>query len=158
MEIVIENRIARLSGTPQIICGNSDYAASFTFDSEWDEYSEKKAEFRYYRNGTIEHETVEFTGNSCAIPVLNDTDWVEIGVSAGDIRTTTPVRIPCIRCITDTPSEDYTPPVDIYNQLMEILAQKQNQLPDLPDGYIFILTTEGDYITTTEGDYLIAEE
>lgn len=158
MEIVIENRIARLSGTPQIICGNSDYTVTFSFDDEWQEYDEKTALCAYLCSGERHTAEITFTGSTCAVPVLNDTDWIELGVYAGDIRTTTPVRIPCIRCITDIPSEDYTPPADIYNQLMEILAQKQNQLPDLPDGYIFILTTEGDYITTTEGDYLIAEE
>lgn len=157
MEIRIENRIARAVGSPQIVCGNSDYTAAFTFDAEWNDCSEKTAEFRYYRNGTIEHETVEFTGNSCAIPALNDTDWIEVGVSAGEIRTSTPARISCCRCITDIPSEAYEQSADIYNQLMEILAEKQNLLPALPDGCVFIVTEEGDYVITSEGDYLIAE-
>ena len=157
MEITIENRIARVNGSPEIICGNSDYTIAFQFDAEWAEYARKTAQFRYLRNGIFVTETAEFFGSYCAVPVLHEIDFVEIGVTAGDIRTAAPARVPCVRCITDIPAEAYSPPDDVYNALMETLAEKLNHLPALPDGCAFIVTEEGDYVLTGEGDYLIAE-
>ena len=158
MNITIENRIARVSGAPQIVCGNSDYTVTFAFDSEWDSYTEKTAHFRSFRNGSIVSESVDFTGSVCAVPVLSDVDFVEIGVSAGEIRTTSPARISCIRCITDLQGEPYHPSADVYDQLMELVAIAENPVPPLPSGYCYIIASDGSYIITAEGDYIIAKE
>lgn len=158
MTVTVENRIARVSGTPQIVCGNSDYTVTFEFDSEWDEYTDKTAHFRYFRNGKPETVSIDFSGVSCEIPVLSDVDFVEIGVSAGNIRTTAPARLPCLRCITDIPSAAYTPPPDIYNDVMERLQELMHPLPKLPAGYVFVVTSEGDYVISSEGDYMIVRE
>lgn len=158
MNITVTERIARVSGCPQIICGNSDYTVTFTFDSEWDEYEEKAACFAYCINGARITENVPFTGNTCAVPVLHDIDAVEIGVFAGNIRTTSPARIPCLRCITDLDGAPYHPPDDVYAQLMERVARAESGLPELPDGYCFVVASDGSYIVTAEGDYIIAKE
>lgn len=158
MTITVENRIARVSGTPQLVCGNGSYSVDFQLDSEWDEYTDKTAHFRYIRDGTPQNVSVEFSGTSCTIPVLEDVDFVEIGVSAGTIRTTTPARVPCLRCITDIPSAAYTSPPDIYNDVLDRLQELLHPLPQLPAGYVFVVSAEGHYIVSDDGKYMIAKE
>jgi hypothetical protein len=158
MNITISSRIARVIGSPQLVCGNSDYTVTFSFDSEWDAYAEKTAQFCFVRNGKPQIAAVDFTGTSCSVPVLSDVDFVEIGVTAGKIRTTTPARVPCLRCVTDAPSTLYTPPRDIYNEIMDALQAATNPLPELPSGYVFVVSAEGSYITASDGSYMIAKE
>lgn len=159
INVSIANRIARAAGTPQIVCGNSDYVAAFTFDSEWDELVEKTARFQYMKDGQLQHKDVEFSGSSCAIPALYDIDRVEIGVYAGSIRTTTPAVVPCLRCIFDLPAEEAEPAADdVYNELMDAAQEAMNPAPEPPEGYVLIVTSEGDYVTTSDGEYIIAKE
>ena len=158
MNITITNRIARVTGTPQIVCGNSDYTVTFRFDAEWDAYAEKTAQFFCVQDGRPHTDTVTFTGTSCAVPVLHDVDFVEIGVTAGMIRTAAPARVPCLRCVTDAPSAAYTPPRDVYNELMDKVQEAVNPLPRLPDGFVFVIAAEGNYITSSSGSYMIAKE
>ena len=156
--IVVSNRRASTVVEPRIVCGNSDYVAAFTFDSEWDEYEEKTACFRYCKDGKYEQEEVTFDGNTCSIPALFGIDRVEIGVYAGSIRTTTPAAVPCCRCITDIPADESSEQADPYDQLMDMIQEAMNPLPELVDGEFFIVDAEGDYITTSSGDYIIAKE
>lgn len=158
MIIIVSNRIARVSGTPQIVCGNSSYSVAFQFDAEWDGYTGKTAHFRFIRNGKPETISVDFSGTSCIVPVLSDIDFVEIGVSAGNICTTSPARVTCLRCITDIPSAAYTPPHDVYNEIMSVIQEKLYPLPHLPAGYVFVVSAEGHYIVSANGKYMIAKE
>jgi hypothetical protein len=97
LHISVVDKIATyLQRDGAIVCGNADYQILFAFDSEWEEYPERKARFIW--NGE-RHDQV-FTGNICRIPVINDATEVIIGVFAGDLATT-PTVIPCkksIRC------------------------------------------------------------
>lgn len=122
IEITIRDKIASAVGSPEIICGNSDYTVTFSFDSEWDNYSRKTARFRFYKDGMLGCYDVQFSGNTVAVPVLNDIYEVEIGVYAGNIETSTGARITCTRSITDGDAVHDPPAPDVYNQLMEYLA------------------------------------
>lgn len=124
--ISVTNKIAQVSGSPVIVCGNSDYTVNFTLDSEWDAYTAKTARFAYYKNGVFQYTDVLFEGDSVFAPVLNDVDEVAIGVYAGDLHTSTPARIPCARSITDGDAVHDPPAPDVYAQLMEYLASLQN--------------------------------
>ena len=136
MTITVLNRIARVHSGSPLICGNSDYTVTFSFDSEWNAFSVKTAVFRYRRNGVTITERVQFSGNVCAVPVLADTDEVLVGVEAGSIRTAAPARIPCARCITDFPSAAYTPPEDVFNEIMEAIA---SHVPPVPTVTVILL-------------------
>ena len=88
-----------------IVCGNSDYQIQFTFDSEWSEYTTKTARFIW--NGSFID--VSFTNNTCTVPPIYDTDELEVGVYAGNLKTTTSAFIGCYRsilCDNVTPSKD----------------------------------------------------
>lgn len=88
-----------------IVCGNSDYQIRFTFDSEWSDFPTKTA--RFIANGQFTD--VDFTGDYCAVPILYNTTEVEVGVYAGELKTTTSAFIGCYRsilCEVAKPSEE----------------------------------------------------
>ena len=125
IQITITEKNAKVRDAPTIVCGNSDYVIEFTFDSEWDGYEEKTAEFKYYRGGKRLYDEIVFSGDTVAVPILRDIDEVEIGVYAGNLHTSTGARIPCARSITDGDAAHDPPAPDVYNQLMEYLAGLQ---------------------------------
>lgn len=157
IKIKITDRIARTVDAPHIICGNSDYTVAFEFDAEWSAYPDKTAVFSFCRGGERVTLKVPFKDvDSCYVPVISGTDMVEIGCCAGNIRTTSPARIPCCACITDIQSDRASPQQDIYNDIMEQITLIG--LPVLEDDEYFVMTLEGDYVITLEGDYVIARE
>lgn len=96
LHVSVANKVAtstRRNG--EIICGNSDYTIRFTFDDEWTAYATKTARFIW--NG--QYKDVEFTGNTCAVPMLKNTDTLLVGVYAGDLKTTTSAVIGCKKSI-----------------------------------------------------------
>ena len=96
LHIDVLNKIARYRIRDGIIvCGNSDYQIEFSFDSMWDEYTEKTARFIWNN----QYFDVTFSGNTCNVPVITDADVVTVGVYTGDIRTTTGATINCQRSI-----------------------------------------------------------
>lgn len=122
IQISIANKIATVQGNPTIVCGNSDYELQFiSFDSDWDEYEVKTAEFKYFKHGERRCVEVLFSGDTVSVPVLRDIDEVEIGVYAGNLRTSTGVIVPCIRCITDGVPDHEPPDPNVYEQLLKYL-------------------------------------
>lgn len=89
----------------RIVCGNSDYQIKFSFDREWDDYPEKTVRFIWGGHYT----DVDITGDVCPVPILHDTAEVEVGVYAGELKTTTSAFIGCERsilCEVAKPSEE----------------------------------------------------
>lgn len=97
--INVADKIATVVDAPVIICGNSDYVIDFTFDSEWDDYEEKTARFKFKKDGKKGYIDVLFSGTQCNVPILSDIDMVEIGVYAGNLSTTTGAKVDCERSI-----------------------------------------------------------
>lgn len=147
VRITISEKYAQLSGTPVIVCGNSDYTITFTFDEEWDLYAAKTARFAFYQDGVLRYQDVPFEGDCVSVPVLHDVGEVAVGVYAGDLCTTTPARISCARCATDGNAVPDIPVRDVYNELMEMLF-----------GGAYLTTDEGDFIVTATEDYIMAKE
>lgn len=122
INIDISNKIAKVT-TPdaEIVCGNNDYTAKFSFDDEWSAYAAKTAVLRYSTPDGKRGQEVVFTGDSCSLPALYNLRCVNIGVVAGDIRTTTAAVIRCKPCITDGDSTHAAPPEDVYNQIIDLI-------------------------------------
>lgn len=97
------------------VCGNTDYTIRFTFDAEWESIEHKTARFRTESGYT----DVLFIGNECPMPMFSNVLYVEVGVYAGDLQTSTPAYIPIDRSILcgETPPHP-DPPEDIYNQII----------------------------------------
>lgn len=121
ISINVTNKIASVVGSPVIVCGNSDYALDITFDSEWEGQTAKTARFVYVKDGEVKCADVVFSGITANVPKLMGTKEVYIGIYAGDLKTTTPARVPCqqsIRCMEGAP-EDPTP--SQYDQIIALL-------------------------------------
>lgn len=78
-----------------IVCGNSDYEVKFLFDEEWAEHEEKTARFIW--NGR--YTDVDFTGDTCPVPIITGAILVEVGAYAGNLSTTTSALVPALRSV-----------------------------------------------------------
>lgn len=105
LHIIVANKIATYSTRGgDIVCGNSDYQIEFNFDTEWDAYERKTARFIW--NG--KYKDVVFMGTVCPVPIVANTNRLEVGVYAEELSTTTSAVINClrsIRCNSDVKSE-----------------------------------------------------
>lgn len=119
IKIEIKNKVARtVEPKSFIVCGNNDYKLEFAFDEEWAEYGAKTA---YFIANGVTLPPVVFTGNQCDVPVISNATALSVGVSAGDLRTTTEAVISCrksIRCKTGAPVE---PTPVVYDQIMQMI-------------------------------------
>ena len=119
ISVTVRNRIATAQRWQCIICGNSDYIVDFDLDAEWNDMPNKVAVFVTNTRGNIRHERVLFKGSTCSIPVLRGVSTVDIGIEAGDIRTTTPAHVKCEACIADAAGTPQEPDEDVYGQILE---------------------------------------
>lgn len=119
INITVKGKVAS-SDTKAIVNGNSDYAVNWVLDGEWADYDTKTMRVRHYDGTVID---CIFTGCSCNLPIITETCMIEIGLFAGDLITSTPAVINCIRCIRDDegPVQDPTP--SIYDQLLAKLNE-----------------------------------
>lgn len=84
LNVNVKNRVANYqqNGSDLPVCGNSGYKVNFTFDDEWNNYERKTARFIW---GGKYHD-VEFTGDTCDVPVVSNTQNVMVGVYAGEMK------------------------------------------------------------------------
>lgn len=121
IEIIIREKIARTVDKHTFaVCGNSDYTVKFDFDSEWDSYETKTARFKY--NGS--YTDVPFSGDTCPMPVITNAYRVEIGVYAGELRTSSPALLPLRRSILDGEETEAEVSHEIKDVFGKMLAGK----------------------------------
>ena len=120
--VKVRDKIAQTEGTPEIVNGNSDYTVTFDFDAAWDGAENLTAHIRYLRNGLPVHDAIPIIDGACNLPAVYGTDAVQIGVSGGSIQTTAPAEIPCIPCANDFGGTEKQPVRDVYNEIMEVIA------------------------------------
>lgn len=123
IKILVIEKKAILTGTPVIVCGNSDYTVTFTFDDEWNLTGPRTARFVYVKDGKVQHEDVLFPGNVVAVPILENVDFVDVGVFAGNLCTTTPARVHCKKSILCGSGVHNDPTPDVYDQIMELFNE-----------------------------------
>lgn len=117
LNVNVRNKIA--TGDGQIVvCDNSDYIVNFDFDSEWDEFDVKTMRL-VFSNG--EYNEVVFTGDKCALPVIQSRNGFSIGVYAGNIHTTVSAWFDCAKSILSDGEQHGEPAPDVYNQLIEMI-------------------------------------
>lgn len=132
----ISEKIAKVQGTPVIVCGNSDYTITFTFDDEWENRVARTARFVWVDdNGKLQYTEQAFGGDTVAVPILYDIDRVFVGVYSGELATTTPAKINCKRsilCGTATKHEE--PNEDVYQQILALINANAIVGPQGPQG------------------------
>lgn len=127
IEVNVSNKIARLVNREFVgVCGNSDYVIHFNFDSEWDSYDTKTARFKWGGSYT----DVVFAGDEVAMPVMYNTNRVEIGVYAGNLHTTTSALLKMKKSILCGAGAPADPTPDVYDQLMELIKGLGGADPD----------------------------
>lgn len=122
INITVAHKVA-VSDTQSIVCDNSDYMVHWTLDEEWSAYDTKTMR-TIYMDGTYEDKV--FRGNEIALPVCTVPGVVQIGLFAGDIRTSRVAilrALPSVRSAAGAPAD---PTPDVYDQLMERMAQLEN--------------------------------
>lgn len=104
LHVTVANRAATYSRREgDIVCGNNDYEIKFLFDAEWDGITEKTAHFKW--NG--QHFDVDFTGDTCPVPIITNAHLVKVGIFVDGVRATTDATIGCIPstlCGSTTPN------------------------------------------------------
>ena len=117
INITVAHKVA-VSDTQSIVCDNSDYMVHWTLDEEWSAYDTKTMR-TIYMDGTFT-DTV-FSGDVIALPVCTVPGVVQIGLFAGDIRTSRVAilrALPSVRSAAGAPAD---PTPDVYDQLMELI-------------------------------------
>lgn len=129
IKIDVQNKIPKLLDDCVIICGNSNYEISFSFDNEWDKYTTRTARFSFFQNNAKRYTDIEFEGSTCSVPILSNIKSVEVGVYAGELCTTVPCLIKCERSILcGNGAEDNTIKIAVDSAREEYRADLENSL------------------------------
>lgn len=146
INIMVRDRIATRVGDDYYICGNADFVVKFDFDEEWDALDVKTA--RFVSEGGAYQDQI-FSGNECPVPTISNTDSIRVGVFAGNLKTTTPARVPAARSILCGGGAPADPLPDVYNQIMERLNQLDDDIGGAVQDYLEENPIEG--LTGPEG-------
>ena len=134
IDIIIRNKTASAVDPPCIVCGNSDYNVKFDFDDEWQAHNNKIGVFAYNRCGEWRSENVLFEGDTCPVPALHGVRSVWIGVTAGDVQTSTPADVPCRMGVTDFSDTNEPPSADVWGQILAKLDELQTEIDEIKAG------------------------
>lgn len=136
IQISVRDKIATQTDGTVIINGNSDYNIEFDFDAEWSDLNNKIGIFAY--NDAAAHkwayQPVMFSGNTCAVPILRDIHCVYVGVTAGNVRVTTPAKVQCRLSISDYADTEEPPSADIWGQILAKLDELQTEIDEIKAG------------------------
>lgn len=122
IKIKVEKKIAiNLTPFEKIVCGNEDYEIEFEFDEQWEDKTAKIALFAYDENKPPIAQP--FTGNICTVPPLENTTVCAVGVKTtdGQLKTTTPAYVSCLKCISDKGTAIPPPTKEVYDKLVDMI-------------------------------------
>lgn len=121
--IKVADKVPELVSMPPrgITCDNSDYTVVWQLDEEWAQFEHRTMQVNY-SDGT--YERVLFTGDSCALPAIPVKDWFYVGLFAGDIHTTRPLKLFGSKAVTTGDGEERTPMPNGYAQAIAALDKK----------------------------------
>lgn len=127
INISVSKKVAFAERGTIVVCGNGDYVAKFTFDEVWAKYETKTARFKWGGKYT----DVVFSGDECAMPIINNTCIAEVGVYAGDLHTTTPALIRCKRSILCGNEPESPASQEVKNEFLGVLDKRTGDLSAL---------------------------
>lgn len=150
-EVVIKvaDKVPELVSMPPrgITCDNSDYTVVWQLDEEWAQFEHRTMQVNY-SDGT--YERALFTGDSCALPAIPVKDWFYVGLFAGDIHTTRPVRLFANRAITTDSGEERDPMPNGYAQAIAALDGKLDKNQGVANaGKALVINNSGDVVPGT---------
>ena len=110
-----------------VICDNSDYTVKFIFDEEWEKEPLRIARFIWNK----QYVDVQFTGDTCEVPVISKTNNLAIGVYAGNLRTTTPAILTCYTSILSEDVIEHSVTPSEYEEIMKLLNAQATDIAAL---------------------------
>ena len=110
-----------------VVCDNSDYTVKFIFDEEWEKEPLRIARFIWNK----QYVDVQFTGDTCEVPVVSKTNNLAIGVYAGDLRTTTPAILTCHMSILSEDVIEHSVTPSEYEEIMKLLNAQATDIAAL---------------------------
>ena len=136
IQISVRDKIATQTDGTVIINGNSDYSIEFDFDAEWSDLNNKVGVFAYPDAAAHKwaYQPVLFSGNTCTVPILRDIHCVYVGVTAGNVRVTTPAKVQCRLSISDYADTEEPPSADIWGQILAKLDELQTEIDEIKAG------------------------
>lgn len=137
----IRNKIPSVPYKTALVADNRhQYTIKFDFDDEWESFGTKTA--RVVINGTASE--IDFTGDAIELPLLpSDCGSIELGVYAGDLSTTAPVRIPVRGSILQSGANPYTPPsMNTLPAATVVALNDLLQMTDVSEGRIVKATIQ----------------
>ena len=117
MHIAVREKRACQTDRTVYVCGSGDYTAVFDFDEEWLGTDLKTARFQTENT----YQDVLFRGNSCPVPMISYARKLEIGVFAGNLRTTTCARVALREGIRSAWGPPEEPGPNLCDQILEAL-------------------------------------
>ena len=150
-EVVIKvaDKVPELVSLPPrgITCDNSDYTVVWQLDEEWAQFEHRTMQVNY-SDGT--YERVLFTGDSCALPAIPVKDLFYVGLFAGDIHTTRPLRLFGAKAVTTGDGEERTPMPNGYAQAIAALDGKLDRNQGAANaGKALVINKSGDVVPGT---------
>lgn len=145
--VQVKNRVAWTGWSGYIVCGNTDYTVTFTFDEEWGEATAKTARFKFRTDEGMRYTDQPFTGNTVAVPMLSNVREVEVGVYVGDLNTTTGATIRCVPSILCGSGEQSEYEKERFNELMQLfndMLHEHENIKTLADFYCMLSEAESD--------------
>lgn len=159
IHITVRDRVPTITEGEDVISHNSDYAAEFAFDEEWQD----KVKTVYFVCEDGSYQAVVMSGNSCGVPMLDgEHRRIFVGVQAGAaekpsvLKTTRPCCLKVKDSIADylgQPIPDPTP--DVYEQIIAMLNNLTAPTWDAVQNKPF--TTLGSGLEVDENGVLSAE-
>ena len=136
IQVSVRDKIATQTDDTVIINGNSDYNIEFDFDAEWTDLNNKIGIFAYPDAAAHKwaYQTVLFSGNTCTVPILRDIHCVYVGVTAGNVRVTTPAKVQCRLSISDYADTEEPPSADVWGQILAKLDELQTEIDEIKAG------------------------
>lgn len=117
------NNLEAVADEPAVIVSdNTGYQIEFDFDDDWADYVKKTAVFVWYQNSLPHSYVVPFEGDTVTVPPMGAVQYLLVGVTAGDLQTTTPAKIKCQPSILSSCAEGADAPTENeYAQLMAMI-------------------------------------
>ena len=130
IHIAVQDRRAFQTNKTAYLCGDGDFVAVFSLDAEWEELPVRTARFQT-ENGCTD---VIFQGDRCPVPVIPYARKLEIGIYAGNVRTTTPACVALREGIRAAWGAPENPTPNVFDQVMERLMDSAVELETTQEG------------------------
>lgn len=148
--ISVKSKRAKNLSKIKYVCGNTDYRVAFDLDEDWEGIEAKTARFRASDGTVID---TPFTGSTCTFPKIMDAYRVDVGVFAGNLKTTTNAVVECERSALSSDGPPPDPVPDVYAQIMELLNKLMTggEFGAENAGKLVVIGAEGKLIPITLG-------